>query len=144
LPSLHECGVPVVAPQLPAPSQVSASRQKNVPSQLVPADATTWAGQAPVLTPSHVSGGSHVPLPARHTVPAATAVQVPSPEVAPAAVLHAWQSPATPPPHAVSQQTPSAQKPLSHWIPLVHGAPFGRSSISTAITCAVPYWLSRS
>jgi hypothetical protein len=37
-----------------------------------------------------------------------------------AATSHAWHCPV----HAVSQQKPSTQKPLSHWSPAVQAAPF--------------------
>jgi hypothetical protein len=46
----------------------------------------------------------------------ANAVQVPSAE-APDAAAHAWHVPA----HALSQQTPSAQKPVPHWLAAVQG-----------------------
>jgi len=42
---------------------------------------------------------------------------------APAAVLHAWQSLGSPPPQAVSQQTPSTQAPLEHWVASVQTRP---------------------
>jgi hypothetical protein len=42
---------------------------------------------------------------------------------APAAMLQAWQSFATPPPHAVLQQTPSAQKPLTQSEFIAHVPP---------------------
>src|SRR5262245_44326325 len=53
-----------------------------------------------------------------------SAAQVPF-APAPAAALHAWQSPATLPPQAVSQQTPSTQKVLAQLAPVVPAVPFG-------------------
>ena len=107
------------------------------------------AGQAPL--PSQPAPSVAVPpvqLAARHDVPVPGYVQavrfVPSqepPQVAPApahavcpvrgaavtgvhvplvaASAHASQAP----PHAALQQTPSAQKPLTHWVPAVHVCP---------------------
>ena len=59
----------------------------------------TSVGQV-VATPSHDSGASHALMAARHTVPAESNVHTPCAH----ATLHAWQSPAAPPPQAVSQQ----------------------------------------
>lgn len=72
-----------------------------------------------------VSSTSQSPADGRHTMPAAAAavrgVQVPS-AVPPAEVLQARQSVA-PAPHALSQHTPSVQKPLAHVELSVHGVP---------------------
>jgi hypothetical protein len=47
---------------------------------------------------------------------------------APAAALHAWQSLGSELPHALSQQTPSAQNELWHSLRTVQGSPFRRAS----------------
>ncbi len=94
------------------PSQTSSKVQKSPSSQVVPAAAIASAGQAG-LAPSHRSATSQTPDEARQTAPVATGPQRPS-MAAPSATLQAWQSAGSPPPHAVSQQKPSTQKPLSH------------------------------
>ncbi len=65
------------------------------------------------LVPSHCSTTSQAPAEGRQVVAAAATPQVPF-TAAPAVVLQAWQSVVTPPPQAVLQHTPSAQKPLAH------------------------------
>ena len=52
---------------------------------------------------------------------AATGSHVPSAPLPFFAVVHASHAPA----HALSQQTPSAQKPVAHCRPSVHALPFG-------------------
>jgi len=75
-----------------------------------------------------------------HALPSEHALPVEGPQVpltaAPAATEHAWQSFVAPPPHAVLQQTPSAQKPLAHWAAPVQAAPAGRpkSTLATKAT----------
>jgi len=71
-----------------------------------------------MAVPSHVSSTSHDVAAGRHGVPRPETVQIP--RFSPAQV---WQEPGRPPPHALSQQTPSAQKPLAHVAPLVHASP---------------------
>ena len=80
---------------------------------------TTSAGQVK-LVPLQVSAASHEPAAGRQVLPALTAPQVPL-AAAPAAALQAWQSSVLLSPQAVSQQTLSAQKPLMHWLAMVHG-----------------------
>jgi hypothetical protein len=55
------------------------------------------------------------------SVPAAIGPQVPFVPEPFFAAEHAWQVPL----QALSQQNPSAQKPLWHELPVVHGAPAG-------------------
>jgi hypothetical protein len=54
---------------------------------------------------------------------------------------HDWQSVATPPPHAVLQQTPSTQFALAQAAACVHAVPF--ASIGTK-TYAAPCWAMES
>ncbi|MCB9731815.1 MAG: hypothetical protein H6745_04175 [Deltaproteobacteria bacterium] len=86
----------------------------------VPTAARRSLGQLAPM-PSQRSSTSHSPTPARQTIPAAAVSQRPS-SALPAATLHARQS-ATPPPHADSQHTPSAQKPLMHSVAAAHAVP---------------------
>ena len=68
--------------------------------------------------PLHCSSTSQLPAAARQ-VPDESTVQVPS-ALAPFARLQAWQSEVLLPPQSLSQQTPSAQKPVVHWLPVAH------------------------
>ena len=104
------------------PVQLSATSHAPAAAwQTVPAAVSTSAGQAAEL-PVQVSATSHAPAASRQTMPAARGAQVPS-TAAPAATLHAWQSLGSPPPHAVSQQTPSVQKPLAQSAFVVQASP---------------------
>ncbi|HEY3449790.1 MAG TPA: hypothetical protein VGK67_25775 [Myxococcales bacterium] len=101
---------PSVGQALAEPSQASATSQ-------IPADArqtspeafTASAGQAFAI-PSQYSSASQAPACARHTRVAGRTAQMPF-EDAPARTLHTWQSEKSPFPQALSQQTPSVQKP---------------------------------
>jgi hypothetical protein len=87
------------------------SRVQALPSSAHAVFAAAFASPGHAVDPAtHVSATSHTPAEARHvTAPGfASGVHVPS-FVPPRATLHAWQSVVTPPPHAVSQQTPSTQ-----------------------------------
>jgi hypothetical protein len=101
--------VEVFAGQVKAPPQVSAGSHR-LPSVLarhtVAAGAGASAGHA-VLPATHTSAASHTPFCARHVVPTGT-VHLPTLP----ARLQAWQSVASLLPHALLQQTPSAQKVL--------------------------------
>jgi hypothetical protein len=103
-------------------------------SPVVVSQAATWhwslalhtTGFVPVHTPAwHVSVCVHA-LPSSHAVPV-NGVHVPS-ALPPAAVEHASHTPAL---HAVSQHTPSAQKPLEHSAPLPHATPFALAGTNT-------------
>jgi len=52
----------------------------------------------------------------------------------PAAVLHATQSLVEPPPQALSQQTPSTQKPVAHCAALEHVDPTARVMASSQVS----------
>ena len=83
-------------------------------------------GLPPVQTPAwHVSLCVHA-LPSLHAVPVSRA-QVPS-TAAPAATEQASHAPAL---QAALQQTPSAQKPLSHSAPPAQGLPLLRRGTNT-------------
>ena len=69
-----------------------------------------------------LSATSQIPAVTRQTWPPATTPQAPF-VAAPLIVLQAWQSVVTPPPQAVSQHTPSAQKPLPQSGAEVHAPP---------------------
>jgi hypothetical protein len=116
-----------------------------------PAEArhTVAAGAKPsgghaALLPVHVSSTSHTPADARHTRPATTNPHVPF-TAAPAATLHAWQSVVTPPPQALSQQTPSTQYPLTHSEAKMQFAPlaFVRTMRTTKASSLPPYVVSK-
>src|SRR5262249_13767740 len=79
-------------------------------------------GLPPMHTPAWQTSPCVQAWPSLHAVPVSW-VHVPS-AVAPAATLHAWQSPATPPPHDVLQQTPSTQLPLRQSEGCAHPEPF--------------------
>ena len=79
-------------------------------------------------------------LPSSHVLPV-DRPQVPS-LAAPAATLHAWQSLVTPPPQAVSQHTPSTQKPLPHCVPLVHDCPSLRAWQVPLLHTLLAHWPS--
>src|SRR6185436_17626391 len=87
-------------------------------------DATRPSVGQIVEVPVHDSAVSHVPAAARHTCAPLSVAHTPS-LAAPPATLHAWQSPVSLPPHAVLQQTPSAQLPLTQSMPTLHAAPSG-------------------
>ena len=86
----------------------------------------TWqasSGAHVAATPTH-DPAWHVSfveqrLPSLQDAPFERAPHVPF-TAAPAATLHARQSFGSPPPHALSQQTPSTQNPSGHWLPVVH------------------------
>lgn len=114
----HAVGVPVSAGQLDdVPEQVSATSQSVVDArQTVPASWRLSAGQV-TLAPLQSSSLSHSPTAARQTAPPGVGEQVP---IAPGMLQasHAF-------PHAASQQTPSAQKPVWHSVPSAQELPFG-------------------
>ena len=127
VPAAH--GVHAVAPvpsaeKVPAGqalhSPVAGSMQLVLASQGLPAPS-----QLPALQVSVV-----VQLSASSQMLPVVGPQVPS-TAAPAATLHAWQS-LVPPPHALAQQTPSVQKPLTHSAAAVQAAPLGRPRSSLA------------
>ena len=82
-----------------------------------------------VLALLQVSAVSQVPADARQVM----VLVVIGPHVpvtaAPVAALHAMQSVVSPAPQAALQQTPSAQKPLVHWVAAVHAVPLGDKAL---------------
>ena len=90
-------------------SQVPAAERQTEDEDLNVSD-----GQS-VLVGEQSSAVSQIPADARQVIVAATAAlrgpHVPS-ALAPFATEQAMQSVGIPPPHSVSQQTPSTQKPL--------------------------------
>jgi hypothetical protein len=103
------------------------SHTPSSPRQGVPCGDGSSVGQS-VLMPSQASVASHRPVAVRQTMPLFAVPQVPS-AVAPAATLHASQSPALPPPQAVSQQTPSTQNPLRHSMLAPQAVPLERGGM---------------
>lgn len=103
------------------PLQVSATSQRPAEGRHVEDDVSlVSAGQVPE-EPLQVSTASQTPAAPRQTEPDAAMEQVPL-TAAPAATLQAWQS-TVEPPHAVSQQTPSAQWPELQSASSVQDAP---------------------
>jgi hypothetical protein len=112
------------ARQVPAPSQGRAGVAMP-PAQIAGAHTVPIAYSRHAPLPSHAPSVPHDEAPwSAHwpsgSVPATTLPHTPSAPAPLAALLHAWQVP----PQAVLQQTPLAQKPLAHWSPAVHAAPF--------------------
>lgn len=106
--------------QVPAPA-VQLPLQVVVLPQSVPLRAVVAsAGQRPP-TPSQRSGASQVPVEGRHSTLDPRMVQVPTEP----ARLQAWQSLVDPPPHVVSQHTPSTQLPFTHSTFVAHVVPSG-------------------
>jgi hypothetical protein len=73
------------------------------------------------VTVEYIAPSMHVPGP--HDVPTGRLPQTPSAPAPFFAAVHAEHTPV----HAVSQQTPSTQKPLAHVLGDAHVAPFGES-----------------
>jgi hypothetical protein len=96
------------------PAQLPTSHSCKPSEQGVPTGCTRSTGQV-VDVPVHTSGASQ-PKPRRHSKPATAVVQVPF-AVPPASVEHARQSSPAPSPQALSQQTPSTQKPVAQVLP---------------------------
>ena len=116
--------------------QVSAtSHSLAMARQIAVEVAKVSPGQA-VEVAEHFSETSQAPAALRQvTALAANAVsgpQSPSAAAPPPAALHAWQSVVDPRPHAELQQTPSMQKPESHWPHEVQLAPWPRKEKSSA------------
>ena len=114
-------GVAASGAQVPVPSHAPVTTSWSLLHEVLPhvvPEAAYWQACSPPLA-------VHV---APHAVPApAHAARWPcgSPftcEHRPwaAATSHAWHCPV----HAVLQQKPSTQKPVSHWSPAAHAAPF--------------------
>jgi hypothetical protein len=101
--------VALVPSQVPA--VVSTPFAHAFAPQLVPAPFTA---HAPAV---HVEHAPFVHAPCGSAAPSGTAVQMPG-EPDKRHDVHA-------PLHAVAQQTPSARKPLAHWLALVAVVPFG-------------------
>src|SRR6185312_8384477 len=99
--------------QLP-PWHVSAPLQAFPSVHEVPSAVTTSEGQVSDV-PSQVSAGLQTPFPVRHTVVLVAAEQVPT-------FPGKLQTP-HPPLQAVSQQTPFAQNPVTHWLLDVQASP---------------------
>jgi hypothetical protein len=93
-------------PHCPAISQMFAAGAHCVPEARKPLGGQS--GEPPV----QVSATSQMPAAARQIAAAGRGVHVPSADP-PAASEQAWQSPGSPPPHALAQHTPSTQKPDS-------------------------------
>jgi hypothetical protein len=112
--------------QTPTPSQIlplTLLPTQIVAPQLVPAGALEQAAavpwQAAMVPHGLVAWTTHWPP---GFEPCLATPQMPSPE--PDCLFAAAHARHTPE-HAVSQQTPSAQKPVLHWALLVHVAPCG-------------------
>jgi hypothetical protein len=105
------------------PVHVSATSHGPAEARQTVVTGTKASAGHSALLPVHVSATSQTPAEARHVRPAETKPHVPF-TAAPAATLHAWQSVVTPPPQALSQQTPSTQYPLTHSDAEVQLAPF--------------------
>jgi hypothetical protein len=111
--------------QLPRPSQVFG--EVSTPDVQLPAahcvpTLKSWHAP-PWQVPSPPQGGVtvHTAWPAGEAMPLADGLHVPVPPPPPAwsTAEHAWHAPL----QALLQQKPSAQKPLVHWSPMVHGLP---------------------
>ena len=112
------------------PVHISATSQLPLAErQTVLLEAKASAGQAREV-PSQLSGASHAPDEGRHVDPEAAALQVPTFP----ARLHASHAPAL---QAVSQQTPSAQKPELHSVAAAQVVPLASRGWDT-VTVAVP------
>jgi hypothetical protein len=143
VPAAH--GAHAVAP-VPSVEKVPAGHALHANLPLISEQLV--APSHALVMPSHVPA-SHVSL-VVHASPSSHALPVVGPQVpsvaAPAATLHAWQS-LLPPPHALSQQTPSVQKPEAHRSSVAHAVPTEnpRSSLATKMSrspafevCAAP------
>ena len=93
---------------LVTPSQVSAASQIPVAFRHTTVFAFLASAGQVGCVPLQFSARSQTPPALLQTVLAEAVPQVPS-TAAPAVLLQAWQSAVTPPPHALLQQTPSAQ-----------------------------------
>lgn len=99
----------------------------------VPLGSFVSAGHE-VLVPVHVSATSHSPAESRHTTVDGAGAHVPTLP----GTLHAWQSFGAPPPHASSQQTPSTQTPLAHWVAALQVEPSGLGDTQTPVSQISP------
>jgi len=98
------------------PLQYSAGSQASVePRHCVPDGDSLLAGQA-ALVPVQYSAGSHAPAEPLHWTVEGTKLHVPT-------LPGRLQASQVPPLQAVSQQTPSTQLPLRHWLEAVHDGP---------------------
>jgi hypothetical protein len=114
----------LVAPceQAPRPLQVPAAVwlpvEQDAGLQTVPAAHSSQAPPLHLPSVLHVDAGIAKQSPRGSSVPFVAAAHTPSvPPVS--AAEHAWHAPV----HAVSQQSPSAQKPLAHWSVALHAVP---------------------
>jgi hypothetical protein len=100
----------------PAPHWLAFVQAEQVPLRQIGSGLLHW----PLSQHSwHVPAQQMLPPP--HVAPSASVVQVPTDPPR----LHAWHAPS----QAVSQQTPSTQKPERHCPLLPHGSPSGKSSV---------------
>jgi hypothetical protein len=117
--------------QAPAPLQVSGPEHSTeVAVQAGPATPAGLATQAPAVHWSHT--------PSPQAVPLARVLQTPF-TVAPVTTLHAWQSVTpSPPPHALSQQTPSTQLLDMQLLATVQAAPFSPDGAIRVTNTSIP------
>jgi hypothetical protein len=115
---------------MPAPLQFSCTSQGPcLGRQIQLAGWNASAGQA-ALAPLQVSASSQAPAVGRQVKALPSTAQVPL-LGAPAVVLQAWQSCGSPAPQAVSQHTPSTQKPDWQSEPAPQLAPGGLPAWAT-------------
>jgi hypothetical protein len=134
---VHATASPVT--HVPAPSQVEAGVTEVGPAQVAALQLEPLSyfahfplRQVPVVP--HVLAAVAVQMLCGSGALSATAVQVPSVAVR----LQAWQASE----HALSQQTPCAQKVDWHSVPAPHSAPLGLRPQEAAVqTFPVMHWL---
>ncbi len=108
------------------PLQVASSAEAlDAARQTVPVGISLSAGHS-VLWPSHISSTSQAPAAGRQLRCSCAAVVEQLPSTPPlSAARHDWQSVLLPPPQAVLQHTPSAQKPLVQSLAFAQAWPVG-------------------